>query len=305
MKEERILESMFEQARQEKPKRSYNSVVAAFGSIIAVPASGIEAILTKPVFLNSFVGFAVLSSVVTTQVITNKHNSQVDWQNKDTIEKIAESKPELVTIPLVDEEIEEDKVVASYSLAESENSEERTAQTQVEHQPAETVDEQLNSEPSDEELLASILDGPTQSSSEPDSIDLVDIEVLPASAEELEHALEETHHQQVRFSVHSDYTEKQLDDFFEDLNLHGINTEMKWNHNLSKDRIKKIVLEMCDAEGYVQKVVATDFETIEIFWSIDDNGFPYDVYLIFDGNDNEMFPIDLKDKLFPIHRYKG
>ena len=146
------------------------------------------------------------------------------------------------------------------------------------------------------------------------SSDNTENEPLPSETEQdnpesnesnLNYITEEKNDLQVRIAVHSDYSEEQLNTFFQDLNINGINTEMKWNYNMSKDRLKKLVLEMCDAEGYVQKVVATDFDTIEIFWSIDDNGFPYDVFIVFDGNNEQSYPIDLKDKMLPVHRYKG
>lgn len=107
----------------------------------------------------------------------------------------------------------------------------------------------------------------------------------------------------VNFVLNSSDSEEQLKAFYNNLNYNGINVEMKHSLNFGKDKIKKLTLEMSDAEGYVQKVVATDFESIEIFWKLDLNGYPYDVYILWDRE--QVYPIDLKDKMFPIHKYKG
>ena len=95
MKEERLLETMFEQARKEKPKRSYESVAKAFSAVVVAPVSGLESLVAKPIILNGFVGLSVMTSVVSTQVVTTQHNQDISERKQNTI-LIADEKDERV-----------------------------------------------------------------------------------------------------------------------------------------------------------------------------------------------------------------
>ena len=300
MKEERILESLFDKAREEKPKTAYKTVASVFMLGTAGTAmGGVNALLSKPIYLNGLIGLTVSAAVSSTVYVTNEANSNKDQaQNQiEFAEEINRTDLKLVSIPLLDEKIDEEKIFVWSPVEMDEIPEIGQTPDPVEssiggvlytEESAKTEERPEESELEEYDVVLSV---PTNSINYLEPVDQGDEE----SEEDLV----------LRCSIQNDYTEKELKTFFNYLNYNGIEAEMKWNYNFAKDRIKKIVLEMSEGHESGNKIIGTDFETIELFWKLDEKGNPYDMFIVWDRKYDQKQYIGVTDELNPVYRYKG
>lgn len=302
MKEDKLIDSLFQAAKKEAPKTSFKMVALKFTSTVGAGGwlMGAKAAFLNNVYLNSLISILTVGAISTVAYVVLDDSKESTTENRakevsytkwfdHTIEQVER----LTYAPNIATELENGKELNTTSLALGTG---LNTSTYNKGEEKGRYREFVEINP-----LKNISLKAVQISYDWKDIEYLEIEKLEVLEKYYKEVLRKDQSTEFYADLDKFSGKELLDNLVANLEMNGISATIEAKYNSADGSIKRLKMDLSDNEGYVQRIICIGFDIMEMHWKSDSNGYPHNLQISWDNG--ELIDVDLTDQRAPIYKY--